>query len=116
MHEEQTLVLLDALDEAPDSHRRERIARLFETATHRYHECGFVVTTRPGAYQGMATLVGFDQVKIDDLDDDAVRTFLRDWSSALFKDDPAGAGRHCEALLEALTARPAIRRMARNPV
>jgi formylglycine-generating enzyme required for sulfatase activity len=116
MHEEQTLVLLDGLDEAPDTRRRERMARLFENAIQRYRECGFVVTTRPGAYQGLATLAGFDQVKIDDLDDEAVRTFLRHWSAALYPGDAAGSEKHYQALLEAVTARPAIRRMARNPV
>ena len=34
MHEEQTFVLLDGLDEAPDRRTRERMARLFENATH----------------------------------------------------------------------------------
>jgi formylglycine-generating enzyme required for sulfatase activity len=116
MHEEQTLVLLDGLDEAPDNRRRERMARLFENATQRYRECGFVVTTRPGAYQGLATLAGFDQVKIDDLDDEAVRTFLRHWSTALYPGDAASSEKHYQALLEAVTARLAIRRMARNPV
>jgi hypothetical protein len=116
MHEQQTLVLLDGLDEAPDTSGRECMARLFENATQRYHECAFVVTTRPGAYQGLATLAGFDEVKINDLDDEAVTTFLRHWSAALFAGDAAGAEKHYDKLLEAITARPPIRRMARNPV
>jgi formylglycine-generating enzyme required for sulfatase activity len=117
MHEGQTIVMLDGLDEAPDTRTRERMARLFENATQRYHECRFVVTTRPGAYQGLATLAGFDQVKIDELGDEAVRKFLEHWSAALYPSDPvSSAGKHQRELLEALRARPAIRRMARNPV
>ncbi len=116
MHEEQTIVLLDGLDEAPETRTRERIARLFENATQRYTECRFVVTTRPGAYQGLATLAGFDQVKIDDLSDDVVEKFLEHWSTALYPGDAVAAGTHRTELVAALRARPAIRRMARNPV
>ncbi len=116
MHEEQTMVLLDGLDEAPDTRTRERMARLLENATQRYQECRFVVTTRPGAYQGLATLAGFDQVRIEDLGDEAVETFLQHWCVALHPGDPAAAGKHRDELLEALHARLAIRRMARNPV
>jgi hypothetical protein len=116
LHEEQTMVLLDGLDEAPDRRIRERMARLFENATQRYPECRFVVTTRPRAYQDRATLAGFDHVKIDDLNDEAVERFLGHWSKALHPTDPAAAAVHQKDLLSAVRARPAIRRMARNPV
>jgi formylglycine-generating enzyme required for sulfatase activity len=116
LHEERTLVLLDGLDEAPDSRARERMARLFENATQRYGECRFVVTTRPGAYQDRATLAGFDQVKIDDLSDEAVECFLGHWAKGLHPSDPIAAAAHQRALLSAVRARPGIRRMARNPV
>lgn len=116
MHEEPTFVLMDGLDEAPDTKIRERIARLFENATQRFRECRFVVTTRPGAYQGLATLAGFEQFRIDDLSDEAVEQFLKHWSAALHPSNAADAKAHCGELLNALRARPEIRRMARNPV
>jgi formylglycine-generating enzyme required for sulfatase activity len=116
MHEPQTLVLLDGLDEAPDTRIREKMARLLEEATERYKECRFLVTTRPGAYQGLSTLAEFHPVKIDDLDDEAVGTFLQHWSTALHPGDPKTAATHEQELLEAIRARVAIRRMARNPV
>ena len=116
LHEERTMVLLDGLDEAPDRVVRERMARLFENATQRYPECRFVVTTRPGAYQDRATLAGFDQVKIDDLSDDAVERFLGHWSKALHPSDAIAAAAHQGQLLSAVRGRPGIRRMARNPV
>jgi hypothetical protein len=116
LHEAQTLVLLDGLDEAPDRTARERMARLFENATQRYPECRFVVTTRPGAYQDRATLGGFDHVKIDDLSDEAVERFLFQWSKGLHPSSPVSAAAHHRELLSAVRARPAIRRMAGNPV
>ncbi len=116
MHEPDTVVLLDGLDEAPDERTRQKIARLFENATVHYRECRFVVTTRPASYEGLATLAEFDQVRIDELSDEAVERFLEHWSAALHPGDPVAAGKHQDELLFALRARPAIRRMARNPV
>ena len=42
--------------------------------------------------------------------------FLEHWSKALYPSDPAAAQAHRVELLAAVRARPAIRRMARNPV
>lgn len=114
--EKSTLVLLDGLDEPPSQAERESMARLFEGATQTYGDCQFVVTTRPGSYQGRATLEGFQQVQIDDLETEAVERFLLRWSQSLYPDNPSEAEEHCRQLLEALHARVEIRRMARNPV
>jgi formylglycine-generating enzyme required for sulfatase activity len=111
-----TFLLLDGLDEAPSRKRRESMARLFERATQTYGSGRFVVTTRPQAYEGRATLDGFQQVRIDDLGDDAIAGFLDHWSRSLYPESPSGAASHLEALRGALRARVEIRRMARNPV
>jgi formylglycine-generating enzyme required for sulfatase activity len=115
LRERSTLILLDGLDEVPNAARREAIARLFERATRAYRDARFVVTTRPAAYEGKATLDEFETVRIGELDAEAVEGFLEHWSGFLFSDDQAGARRHNEDLLDALRARPEIRRMARNP-
>jgi formylglycine-generating enzyme required for sulfatase activity len=116
LSEKSTLVLLDGLDEAANQANRESMARLLENATQAYPNCQFVVTTRPGSYQGLATLQGFDRVMIGDLQTEGIERFLQHWSQALYPNDPGGAERHCKELLEALRARIEIRRMARNPV
>ena len=116
LREKDTVVLLDGLDEAPNRIRREDMARLFENATAAYGQCRFVVTTRPATYAGQATLTGFGEVRVGELETDAVTAFLTHWSCALFPEDAAGAERHRQELLGALRARPEIRRMARNPV
>ena len=110
------MILLDGLDEVPNAARREAVARLFERATRAYRDARFVVTTRPAAYEGKATLDEFEEVKIDDLDDEARDGFLEHWSGFLFSEDRDGARRHSEDLRNALRARPEIRRMARNPL
>ena len=81
-----------------------------------YRQCSFVVTTRPQSYTGGAKLPGFHEVRIDELEPDAITAFLSHWSSCLFPGDPKMGEEHRQALSEALKARPAIRKMARNPV
>jgi hypothetical protein len=116
MHEPDTYILLDGLDEASDGKVRARLARIVEKATRVYPECHFVVTTRLGAYQGLSTIARFVQVKVQELSDSSVEQFLQNWSSALHSGDHAASSVHREELLSALRARPAIRKMARNPV
>ncbi len=110
------IVLLDGLDETPRTDQREAMARLLEAAARSYDKSHFVVTTRPAAYEGKVVLSGFRQVQIDDLDDEAVETFLRKWCEALFPKDTNRSQHHMSELQHALQSRPEIRRMARNPV
>jgi formylglycine-generating enzyme required for sulfatase activity len=109
-------VMLDGLDEAPNRVVRERIARLIENAVQTYGKCRFVVSTRPAAYTGEALLPGFAHATIDPLSDDAVAAFLGRWCGALYPESKTQAAAQQRELLEALRAKPAIRRMARNPV
>lgn len=116
LREKTIVLLLDGLDEAPNRMRREEMARLFENATTECNVCRFVLTSRPGSYIGKATLAGFQEVRVEGLEDKAVDAFLGHWSQSLFPEDRLGAEKHCRELLGALRARPEIRRMARNPV
>ncbi len=116
LQESGTMILLDGLDEASSARSRASLTRLVSGAVATYKNCRFVVTTRPQSYTGSARLPGFHEVKIGDLEPGAITAFLGHWSSCLFPGEPTKAAAHCEALSEALNARPAIRRMARNPV
>jgi formylglycine-generating enzyme required for sulfatase activity len=111
-----TTILLDGLDEASSSRARKSIAQLLAEAVTVYRAGRFVVTTRPQSYTGASRLAGFHEVRIDDLQPEAIEGFLGHWSRALFPGDERSAESHLAALREALTARIAIRRMARNPV
>jgi formylglycine-generating enzyme required for sulfatase activity len=116
LRSKNTTVFLDGLDEAPDRVRRADMAQLFENATTAYRDCQFIVTTRPAAYKERSTLAGFQEVVIEELEEQAVEAFLVRWSECLFPEDPAGAQKHSRELLQALRAREEIRRMVRNPV
>jgi hypothetical protein len=110
------VVLLDGLDEAATATERARIARIFEEATRSYPRCRWVVTTRPQAYTGTAMLAGFEEARIEPLDQKAVAGFLDHWCRALFPENPGEAARHMAGLTEALHARPEIRLMTATPV
>jgi formylglycine-generating enzyme required for sulfatase activity len=109
-------VMLDGLDETPNEPMRKRIVRLLERAVVTYRGCRFVVTSRPPAYTGEVMLPGFAQAQIDSLSDPAIDTFLLRWCEAVYAGSPDLAKEHQGELLKALRMRPAIRRMARNPV
>src|SRR5207302_66847 len=116
LKEGETIVLLDGLDEAPDQAERERMARLFENATQRFHGCRFAVTTRPQSYTGESVLRGFHEARIEPLTADAVETFLDRWCRGLYPESARLAEEHRAELSGALRARPEIRTMTRNPV
>lgn len=109
-------ILLDGLDEAPDRTARERLARLIVSIARAYEGCRVVVTSRPAAYTGDVVLPGFEQARIDPLDDEAVSRFLSRWSAAVRPQNARAAEAHARELLGAVRARTAIRKMARSPV
>jgi formylglycine-generating enzyme required for sulfatase activity len=111
-----TLILLDGLDEIPDARRRATMARWFERVAQAYRQARFVVTTRPAAYEGRATLDGFEVVKIGELEMPAMEEFLARWAGFLFSQERAKAYALTGELIAALRARVDIRRMARNPL
>jgi formylglycine-generating enzyme required for sulfatase activity len=106
-------LLLDGLDETPDETSRRAMVRLIEQAANAYRRSSFVVTTRPVA---RLALDGFDPVGLDRLTEDAIHTFLDEWSRALYEREQAKAESFSGSLKEAIRSRPEIRNMARNPV
>lgn len=115
--ESNTLVLLDGLDEASNVDSRESIVRLFEEAHTAYHRCRWVVTTRPRAYEGKATLLDFDTCSILELEPAQIESFIGQWSLCLKDGDAAAAEDHRTDLRNALRkSPPKIARMARNPL
>ncbi len=112
----QCTVLLDGLDEAPDRLLRERLSHLIENVTSTYSGCRFVVSSRPSAYKGKAVLPNFAHARIDPLSEASVETFLTKWCQAIYVESEKLALDHCRELLDAVRARPEIRRMDRNPV
>ncbi|MBM4027214.1 MAG: DUF4062 domain-containing protein, partial [Planctomycetes bacterium] len=112
----RAVFLLDGLDEAATREQRECIAELVTQAARHLEKCRFVVTSRPPAFEGKAILPDFTQVRIEPLEDPAIKGFLTRWCNAIFVGSERQAQQHCDELLKAVRARADIRRMARNPV
>jgi formylglycine-generating enzyme required for sulfatase activity/predicted phosphodiesterase len=109
------IILLDGLDEAPDTQSRNTLVRLVNKLQS---DCDskIIVTSRPIAYEEGIQLKEFFRCDIAPLDDDGVNTFLRQWCDALYYDSTEIAISHFEKLQQEVFARAAIRRMAANPV
>ncbi len=116
LEEGHCLILLDGLDEAPDATTREQVSSLATNLFRAFPNCRVVLTSRPAALVGEAFPLSFSLIDIAPLDDAAMTTFLSQWCSMLYSEAPEKFRQHQQELVEALTARPEIRRMARTPV
>jgi formylglycine-generating enzyme required for sulfatase activity len=81
-----------------------------------YPQNQYVITSRPLAYTGRVVLQRFHQVKIESLDEDAIKVFLKHWTDSLHGAATQQAEKYYNELNEALTAKYEIRRMASNPM
>lgn len=111
---EDTVLLLDGLDEAASQTRREKIVQMIHL-TGAQCGCHIVVTTRPGAHEGRATLAGFEEASIEDLDNLGIEGFLLNWCRWLKRGDEAAAQGYFAELSPAVAV-PSIRLLARNPL
>ena len=116
LKEGQCLIMFDGLDEAPNHAVREQVSSLAANLLKAYPRCPVVMSSRPAALIGKATPLEFSTVEIMPLDESAMKSFISQWSSALYSEAPEKSKRYEKELNEALTSRPEIRRMARTPV
>jgi hypothetical protein len=108
-------LLIDGLDEAGSTERREQIARMIESAAA-ISKCRFVVSTRPGGAEGKAgnaALPGFQTVVVADWELPETEAFCLRWSRWL-KGNHTAAAEHAKGLAEAVSATP--RQLRANPL
>ncbi|HIJ86045.1 MAG TPA: hypothetical protein HPQ00_17835, partial [Magnetococcales bacterium] len=116
----EVLLLLDGLDEVSDAGVRERVFAIFRDAESHWPNCTMVVTSRPFAAEKLESM-GFHRVVIDPFGAAETREFINRWSAALYNHpievEPFGeAGEKAGAMKKAILDRPAIRKLAANPV
>ncbi len=88
LRRENTVLLLDGLDEAPGENSRERMAKLLDGIAQQYPKCRIVVATRPHALTGEARPAGFEEIWIDEFDNDGVQLFVQRWCACRYPGEP----------------------------
>ncbi|MFI5584800.1 NACHT domain-containing protein [Amycolatopsis sp. NPDC051758] len=109
----QAVLLVDGLDELPDERRRE-VREWLRELVGAFPLARFVITTRPAAVApDWLREEGFTEVRLQPMTPRDVRTFVTRWHTAL---PGAALEEQRDALIAAIGARSALRRLAENPL
>lgn len=116
----EVILLLDGLDEVPDERLRRRVFAIFRDAHRHWSKARMVVTSRPFGVEAVRKM-GFHHAVIEEFGDEEVREFIQRWVAALHNlpigERPEGSpGQKSDRIIQAVLGRPAMRRMAANPV
>ena len=122
--EGRAIVLLDGLDEVPQTDDRVLVSAIVRGFVGRYPRCRYVLTSRPKAYEGDARLgQGFRECTVDDLSPEKQQRFIANWSHSLHRmlgfastDAERAASRFSAELWGALEANERVRDLATNPL
>jgi energy-coupling factor transporter ATP-binding protein EcfA2 len=117
------LVMLDGLDEIPDSQERKRIADWVEHQTIKYGKSQFIVTSRPFGYRSNP-LSGFTLLEVSPFTNEQLHRFVHNWYLAneirsAQRVDPgikSLARQGAEDLLQRIHRSPALYILAVNPL
>ncbi|MFB4306788.1 NACHT domain-containing protein [Actinomadura sp. GTD37] len=117
------VVLLDGLDEVADARDRGRVVQWVEDQYSRYPDNAFVVTSRPGGYEGNR-LSRADVLHVQRFTGRQMRDFLHAWYRAIEHRSRDGdareidriAARSADDLLHRISGRPTLHDMAANPL
>lgn len=120
----RAILLLDGLDEVPQTDDREFVSAIVRNVVNRYPSCRYVLTSRPKAYEGNARLgQGFRECTVDDLSAQKQQRFIQNWSLSLHRllgftgeDATRPATRFSDELWAALEANERVRDLATNPL
>jgi formylglycine-generating enzyme required for sulfatase activity len=115
------LILLDRLDEVPESEqRREQVKQAVEDFITVYHRCRYLVTSRTYAYQNQGwRLQGFDEAILAPLSDGQIRRFVERWyahAAALGQLSSSDSAGRAELLKQAIFGQGRLRGLAQRPL
>ena len=105
-----TLFLIDGLDEEIDSGRRIQIVRAIEEFVSRYPENRYIITSRIAGYSMAALSLGFDHFVINPFGKEQILNFLKNWYKAI------GDGEEANALFNTIKDSPPLFKLATNPL
>ncbi|QKW38303.1 NACHT domain-containing protein [Actinomadura sp. NAK00032] len=97
----QCVVLLDGLDEVADARHRSRVVQWIEDQYSRYPDNAFVVTSRPGGYDGNR-LSRADVLQVQRFTSRQIRDFLHAWYQAIEHRSREGDAREIDRIVQEL--------------
>jgi NACHT domain/HEAT repeats len=115
-----SMILLDGLDEIPQGQRRNAVAGILELS-QMYKRARILLTTRIQGYFPGSVFPeqfrdgGFSQFALQDFSDSEIARFVEAWHQEAFQ-DPAERERYQGRLATAISDSPAIRELAANPL
>ncbi|WP_327092499.1 NACHT domain-containing protein [Nonomuraea sp. NBC_01738] len=117
------VVLLDGLDETADADDRKGVVTWLENQVRRYPGNSFVITSRPLGY-GSNRLTHADVLQVQQFSSRQIHAFLHAWYRGIDRRAYQGdrgeidrrAAQTADALLHLISARPALRELAANPL
>jgi HEAT repeat protein/energy-coupling factor transporter ATP-binding protein EcfA2 len=119
------LLLFDGLDEIPDAAPRMQVVRHIEMFTQVHAANRFIVTSRLVGYKEASLSADYQPYTLADFNEEQVKTFTQQWCPAYerwvkgtwesqYLED--AATKEAEKLFRATQSRPAVKRLAVNPL
>lgn len=115
LHQGTLMLLLDGFDEVDTTQRTEVVEQVRRIAD-KHKECRILVTCRSEVYHNEFAWLTPQKLEIQDFTDQQIRGFLRSWEGDMRAASRPDKTRSPEQLMQTLADRPAIMKMARNPL
>jgi HEAT repeat protein/GTPase SAR1 family protein len=113
----RAVVIFDGLDEVFDPQERERITNRIAGFCLQFPKTRAIVTSRIIGYQRKILKdAGFAHFTLQDLDQDQVGKFIRDWYSIALDDRSDDVEDRCNRILRAFEESSSIRQLSGNPM
>ncbi len=113
----QALILLDGLDEVADDTQRKNVVGKIETFLGTCDDrCPAIITSRPAGYRDdYFSRSQYPHYELLPFDDEKIETFINHWYDSRV-DLPTERERRKSSLRKALSTKPRIKQLARNPL
>src|ERR1051325_10557316 len=113
-------LLLDGLDEIPDSIARRRTADIIRDFVQKYRQCQVALTSRPAGLtidirNSLVNQGRLAHCEVRPLDQDQIRRFIHAWYKALIPNQRESQ-RQADDLLKRINANPRVAELASSPI
>ncbi|NEO29884.1 MAG: NACHT domain-containing protein [Symploca sp. SIO3C6] len=112
----RALILLDGLDEVPESGKREQVVKRINSFLHQFPQNSAIISSRPAGYRrDFFKTEEFSHYQLQPFDDEKIEEFINHWYDSRVQNKEE-AQRRKESLSKALSENKPIKLLARNPL